>query len=516
MLGMDSCDELLIREWIAEGRLPVMRDLLGESHRLFLGEANRALPGSVWPDIASGASAGHHGYLHEQQLRLGSYEWEPVDSGRVAVEPFYGVLSRAGVRCATVDVPVSYPIEDFNGVQVIDWGAEFQLWHFDTRPRRFATQLVSTYGKHPLTNYGATALGIDNLRALHAKLRRGLEMKRRFAVDLLRGNDYEFIFFCFSELHKAGHFLWRFHDRSHAQFTEVEPRLVDSLRACYEDMDRALGSILAHLRSSDDLILCSDRGMCADYRGDHLVDETLIRLGLAAPRGKLPSPSRFRSLRAQLLCGRRARRAYQFVARTLLPGAVRAALLPLHRAAIGDTPPLDFMQTRVFRLPSVGDSYLRVNLEGREPAGTVTPGAHYEAVLAEISARFRALINPETGEPAVANVCFPAKQFPGPKSAELPDVTIVWNATAPLHAVTSQDIGLVAGRQPPGRSGNHRSEGFVLFRGPSFAAGASQTDGDARQIAPAVLQSFGIATPAHYELPAPASIMKRSPSTLAA
>jgi predicted AlkP superfamily phosphohydrolase/phosphomutase len=507
MLGLDSVDRTLVQQWIAEGRLPVMAELFAESHKLMLDEANRPLPGGVWTDIATGASAAHHGYIHQQALRLGSYEWQNVDSSRVTVEPFYATLSKNGVRCAVVDWPVSHPIDDFNGVQVIDWGTEFQLWHFETRPKGFATKLFSTYGKHPLTNYGGTDLALSNLVALKDKMRRGIEMKRSLAIDLLASKDYDFLFVCFSELHKAGHFLWRFHDPKHPEYTEAEPELVDSLLECYEDLDRALGTILARLKGTDDLVVVADRGMTANHRGDHLVDETLIKLDLATPRGEMVAPSRFRSLRARLLAGKRAKKAYHYIAYQLLPDAVRESLLPLHRAAIGSQPPFDWNRTRVFRLPTVGDSYLRVNLQGREPSGTVAPGAEYEGTLRDVSSQFLALVNPETGERAVENVYFPAKQFAGPRLAELPDVAIVWNATTPINAVASDDIGVIEGQQEPDRSGNHRSEGFALFRGASFAAGASEQEGDGRQIAPVILQQFGIDSPSHYELAAPSAIV---------
>lgn len=146
MLGLDSLDWKLLNEWAGEGRLPVLRKLLEESHVLMFGKSNRPLPGSVWTDIATGASAAVHGFIHEEQVALDSYRSQQVDASRVAVAPFYKALSDAGVHCAVVDFPVDYPLAGFNGLQVIDWGTEFKLWHFETRPERLARQLVSTYG----------------------------------------------------------------------------------------------------------------------------------------------------------------------------------------------------------------------------------------------------------------------------------------------------------------------------------------------------------------------------------
>jgi predicted AlkP superfamily phosphohydrolase/phosphomutase len=506
MLGVDGLDWELLQDWAARGHLPVLSSLLDQSHTLLLGESNRPLPGSVWTDIGTGVSAATHGFQHEEQLRLGSYQIEKVDASRVASPPFYKTLSDAGVRCAVVDFPVDYPIEGFNGLQVVDWASEFKLWHFETRPGNLAAQLEARYGPHPLTHYPGTRGGLANLLALKNSLMRGIDIKRSFCVDLLQQRAHEFIFFNFGELHKAGHFFWQFHDREHPQFTVAEPQLVDSLRESYEYMDRALGSVLQQLDSDDDLILLTDRGMYADHRGDHLVDDILVKLGLAAQRGESTAAASG-SWRSRLLAPRAARQVYRSVAQRL-PHRVREALLPFHRALIGAPPPWDWTRTQAFRLPSVGNSYLRVNLAGREPAGVVGPGDQYNALLAQIETQFRALVDPSTGDSVVEDVYFPADHFQGPKANELPDVAIVWSSRRPINAVMSDALGIVSGQQIVERSGNHRPEGFALFRGPSFSARPRTAQGDARQIAPTILNLFGIPAPAHYDLQPPESILR--------
>ena len=121
-------------------------------------------------------------------------------------------------------------------------------------------------------------------------------MKRRFAVDLLRRREHDFVFYNFAELHKAGHFFWKFHDRSHPDFSSEEPQLQNALREVYADMDRAIGSVLEQLGTNDDLVLVTDRGMYADYRGDHLIEKVLLKLELAVPRGESPLPGELRPL----------------------------------------------------------------------------------------------------------------------------------------------------------------------------------------------------------------------------
>lgn len=507
MLGVDGLDLELVREWSSQGHLPALRGLLEQSRTLLLAEANRPLPGSIWTDIATGVSAAVHGFQHEEQLRPGSYQIEKVDASRVASPPFYKTLSDANVRCAVVDFPVDYPIEGFNGLQVIDWATEFKLWQFETRPAHVAAQLEARYGRHPLTHYPGTRTGLDNLLALKRKLLAGIDIKHKFCTDLLRQHTHDFVFVNFCELHKAGHFFWHFHDRSHPQFTDAEPQLLHALRECYERMDQAIASLLQQLGTDDDLILITDRGMFADHRGDHLVDDLLIKLDWAARRTQRAASNT--SLRHRLLAHRAVRNLTRTVA-GWLPHHVREALLPYHRAAVGAPPPWDWARTRVFRLPSVGNTYLRVNLAGREPNGLVMPGDQYNELLSKLETEFLALTDPVTGARVVEDVYFPADHFVGPRSNELPDVAIVWSPVRPITAVSSETIGTITGVQQFERSGNHRPEGFALLKGPSFAAGPATVQADARQIAPIILKLFGMRALSHYEMDAPESIWMTS------
>jgi predicted AlkP superfamily phosphohydrolase/phosphomutase len=506
MLGLDSIDWYLVNEWAAAGHLPVLRELLHDSQLLFCGEANRALPGSVWTDIATGVSAGTHGYVDLTHLTPDSYRFEHIDERRLSAAPFYQLLSDAGVRCAVVDFPIDYLLRDFNGMQIVDWGTEFKLGRFATQPSQLAAQLVATYGGHPLTDYDRTGLALCELVGLTRQLARGIEVKRRFAVDLLRRRQHEFVFFNFAELHKAGHFFWKFHDRTHPDFTAAEPRLTDSLREIYQQMDRAIGSVLEQLGGDDELVVVTDRGMYAEYRGEHLVERILLKLDLAVPRGRTGAPGEparaSESWRTRILAARSTREALRFVGQ-LLPESVRQALLPFHRAAVGESAPLDWRKTQVFAIPSVGNSHLRINLAGRDPLGAVSAGAQYQRLLSETADQFRALINPETGAAAVEAIYFPSTQFCGPRSSELPDIAVVWNSKSPINAVASPAIGTISGRPAEGRTGNHRPDGFALFRGSSYVAGGRTQAGDARQIAPAILNHFGIAAPAYYEKQAP-------------
>ena len=157
------------------------------------------------------------------------------------------------------------------------------------------------------------------------------------------------------------------------------------------------------------------------------------------------------------------------------------------RARFGAGAGVDWSTTRVFSLPTDRNTYLRVNLRGREPQGCVAPGSEYDALLTYVETEFRALVNGQTGRPAVEDVFRPQELYPGPRARDLPDLVVLWSSDGPIDVLQSRTIGRIESRVTEQRSGNHRPEGFLLARGPAFKSGPADLRGDILQLAPTLL-----------------------------
>ena len=64
----------------------------------------------------------------------------------------------------------------------------------------------------------------------------------------------------------------------------------------------------------------------------------------------------------------------------------------------------DWSRTRAFAIPDSSVGLIRVNLQGREPAGVVAPARQYEQTVAEVEEDLRALRDPRTGDPVIERV----------------------------------------------------------------------------------------------------------------
>lgn len=493
ILGLDGADYGLVRRWASEGHLSFLNTFLESGHVI---ETNvPELPGSEWANFGTGVGPGYHGYVHSTQLRPGTYETERAGAGHVRVRPFYKFLGDAGPRCVVLDLPGDYPQAAFNGLQIVDWGSEFKLWRYETRPRSLKRRIAAEVGEHPLTHHTHTDPGIESLRSLRAKLEEGVRVKGALARRLLAMEDWDFSYIGFGEGHKAGHFFWKFFDPGHPDFDASDPYLAGALLAIYRALDREIEHVVRAIPQPVNIMIVSDRGMQGELRGDHLLTPVLQRLGVfTSPRGGIQQAGSEEMGEGVPI------RAAGFLARArkLVPPQIK----PVARKLLGREK-ADWGRTSAFQLPSVGNSYIRINVKGREPRGIVEPGAEYETLVGYLERELYALVNPDTGEQAIQEVAFPQRKYSGPLTAQLPDISIVWRPnTHHINALSSPRVGRVQGVGDRQRSGNHNGTGFVLAQGPALRDVAFRGPGDLRQIAPTIFRLFGLVPPDHFELPA--------------
>ena len=107
-----------------------------------------------------------------------------------------------------------------------------------------------------------------------------------------------------------------------------------------------------------------------------------------------------------------------------------------------------------------------MNLVGREPQGKVAPGPEYEALLEQLSEDLVAITNLETGRPIVKAIHWRDRLYAGPEREHLPDLMVEWSNDAPTRCIGSNRIGRIDGEYRYCRTGDHKSGGMFIVKGP--------------------------------------------------
>ncbi|HUI25038.1 MAG TPA: alkaline phosphatase family protein [Candidatus Kryptonia bacterium] len=456
VVGLDAADKNLLLQWADSGLLPTIARLRGESAwGVTLGPLG--IHGTaVWESFATGVSPARHARHSERQIRTGTYETYRFMPTDLQCEAFWNPLSRAGKRVAVIDLPY-VPLSEVNGVHVLDWMAHAANTGFRTWPRPLADQLRQQFGTDPIGLCDHRHLQTAaEFSAFRDQLVGRVATKLALCRQLLTQEAWDFFLAVFTEAHCVGHQCWHLHDATHPRHDPALARVLgDPIRDVYRALDAALGELLEAVGPQTNVFVVASHGMRPNYHGAHLLDAILHRLGHTPPP---PQP------RWQWQAVRWAWRQ--------LPARWRLRLTPRQKRLIDRLWPLFDHRSNCFNVAN-GEVWgaIRVNLAGREPQGRIQPGADFERFCDTLAQDLCALINADTGEPAVLSVRRTAEIYHGPHLVDLPDLLVEWNMAVPLNGVSSPKTGVVRAPFPYQRTGHHSREGLWFVRGPGIVPG---------------------------------------------
>lgn len=492
VVGLDAAEAPLIERWAAEGALPCFAELTQRGTVFRLANSLETLPGAIWPEICSGISCGRRGqFYHPGQLHTGESRIRPLAPEDVDPrEYFWAQASEAGRRVAIVDIPQTVTTPGLNGVQVQEWGLHDRNFRIESNPPELLAELNGRYGKHPVQRRACDTLAESQGHAkLHDDLLDGTQRKTELLLDVLGRESWDLFTCAFGETHCAGHQFWRFHDTTHPLHEpDASAPLRGAIKSIYGSIDRGLARLIEAAGPDSMVLVIASHGMGTYIGGPQLLPEFLVRLGLASQPDnswrrrlrRLHNKMRFLPLGTK----KRLRRLLKF-------SAVRKGQAQL--GALLD--PFDSPHTRAGALRNNRCGAIRLNLKGREPFGSVSPGAEAEALIAELRRELLALEHPKNGQPIVSRTVTPAEAFGEDYHPDLPDLMVVFRTDlGQLEACQSARVGLV--EEPinsPGypRVGDHTPESRLWIAGPGIPQG-ERSEANVLDLAPTVLEALGV------------------------
>ena len=492
-IGLDAFDPRLLQRWSREGGIPRFASLSREAATFKLTNPIGTIGGGVWQELNSGRSCGRAGvFFPARQLHTGETGPRPVERHEVDPRGFWTIASDAGKRVAAIDLPQSVVPSDLNGVFVTEWGTHDRLWGQGSVPPELFDQLRDRHGDYPVWSRPRpqpTTAACDGHDAspeayehLLDDLLIGMERKERLLLDVLGREDWDLFACAFGEGQCSGHQFWHFQDGGAPQ--ETSDRMASAIRSVYERLDSALGALIDAAGPGVTVFAVASHSFVGRRGGKQLIPEVLVRLGYGSGGG--------RSARARSKVPPSVRR----LVRTVLPRGATQTL----QARVGSLPnPLDSPQTRAAALDGDRCSWIRLNLKGREPQGSIEPGAQAAEILADIRAALFLLEQPETGERIVADVLSADEAFGEGHHPDVPDLIVHFREDlGALDACRSDRVGVV---HAPFELVAHRSSGhpalpsYLWIVGPEVPRPAPSGDGRTVDLAPTILSHLGVSRP---------------------
>jgi len=489
VIGLEGAEPALVERWAREGQLPNLQRLMKRGIWRHLTSTTEISSGATWASLITGTNPAKHGMgFYHRQLKPGTYTLRKRYADETATDPFWNTLSCHGKRVAILDIPDTYVTDNLNGVMMVGWGAEGLNAKQHSWPKSLLKDIFSRFGHHPLEFwYQERPKTITAWKDFTEKLLEGTRRRTQIAKWLLAQEPWDCYVIGYAEPHWIGHYFWHITDTRHPDYDpELERVCGDAILRIYQEVDQGIGNLL-DIYPDSTVMIVSNTGMGPNFSGQHLLPEVLERLGYTTKQSSsglkrlLPykkwGPYYAIKNIETILAPQLMEKMKRVIPENLWDRVTRNIL------TMGN----NWKHSQAFDVPSDYSGAIRINLKGREPHGLVEPGDEYDRLCDRIAQDLLELVNPDTGDRAVAGVIKVKDIYQGNHLDELQDLIVQWKGDVPINHLESEKLGRVSGILPDKRSGAHMVNGFMLLSGKTIRANQQLDDAHIMDVAPTIL-----------------------------
>ncbi len=465
IVGWDGAPFVQVEKWIDEGHLPNLAEIRDDGYFGPLETVSYIMSPCAWSTFLTAKNAGKHGIydFYGDEFRDGQYFREPINA-TARVEPeLWQILNQQGYAAGVINVPITYPAEELDGHMVSGVLAP------DVYDESFAYpgDLLESFDR--LDEY-LIDLDVSKDDDKNVFIDRVHEMVER-RTDLIlhcieNGKPVDLLLAVFTSPDRLAHYYWHFEDETHpyreTESAETLEEYRHAMRELFELLDEKLGIIVdryaeIHGERANVTVL-SDHGM------DSLKTLFLVNQWLAEEGYLVFDEDK----------------------------GVDAEELPEEKEYIFGK--VDWEQTQAYSIGKAGEIY--INLEGREPEGSVSP-EEYDEVREEIAEKLRLLTDPKTGEEVLGAVTPREELFDGPHVDSAPDLFVSMDdGYYSLGYFFEENVFLTNNRSDaPFVTGIEDGAGILCQAGPDFSQHDQRVDIGLGDYLPTLLYALGLDVP---------------------
>jgi predicted AlkP superfamily phosphohydrolase/phosphomutase len=457
----------------------------------------------------TGVNPGQHGIFDFTRRIPGHYAIEFINATYRRRPSVWRLLSEAGLRVGAMGFPATYPPEAVNGFLISGFDSPVATGidrSFVTPPELY-DEIRTAVGPYEITDFQEVRIGPGWHKEALRKLKHAARRRIEIAAYLLDSERWDCFAVHFGESDTVAHHFWAFHDPGSPRYDEGGvDEFGQAILQVYQELDRALGVLLALAGHDATLFVVSDHG--SGGTGERVIhlNAWLAQNGWLrfAPPG-LPerATALVRSLGLALPAA-----LQEWAFRGPFHGLVNRLESNTRLGA------LDWAGTRAFSEETNTFPSIWINVRGRDPEGTVDPGAEYEQLRDELLACLLGWSNPESGEPVIARAWRREDLLHGEAALDAPDIVLepaldqgYTYTCLPTPAPTPHLMEPVRRLAPDERlgakggsmNGSHRPAGILLLHGDGVRSGADLAESHIVDVAPSMLHLLGVPLPSYLD-----------------
>jgi predicted AlkP superfamily phosphohydrolase/phosphomutase len=474
IVGIDGGDWRYINYGIEKGKLPTIKRIKEEGISGNLKSPIPPLTFPAWLCFSTGQNPGKLGYFGYTRKFPNSYKTElDIKAVFQKVTPFWKYMNDENLKVGIVNIPATYrgtKTDEF----MVSLGDVDYLPKDGKRcyPRDLDEEIVSAIGKLDYeTNYAYFNKTLDEQVKESIRYLGNRSKLNKFLLDKYKKklNLYLTVFFP----DRLQHFI-------------IE---ADELMRYYTELDKEIARLIKNY-NPDDVLLISDHGGGAVkkefYVNEFLIKNKLLKLGEKKEKFLSRIGINLENIQKFFSFFRLDAKIMKILPRDLIYKF--RDVVPVKKISIYDAK-IDWKKTIAY---AVTDCGIYINLRGREPGGIVDK-KDYDKVVNGIITRMKELRDPDTKEKIKMEIYRKEEIYSGEFLDEAPDIVYSldnWDYTQKLALV-----GEIF--KDPRDLGNHKQNGIIIASGKHIKSG--RVDGNLIDIAPTILNLFGIRKPASID-----------------
>lgn len=454
VLGLDGASYKLIQRFMGENKLPEFHRLEEEGIFQRMGTTIPPHTAPGWMSIFSGTGPGQHGIYQFWDTQAENYCGEFMGSGHLAVPALWEILNIYGLRTALVNIPMTYPPKELNGIN-ITWPLANTL-HY-AWPRDILKK-ISSYGGHYTSDINNMFHGDFHYieQAIEVTKKRVKTVKY-----LIEQEEWDLCISVFTEIDRVSHFYWQFFDPASPMYDEgAEDCFKNALEEIYMETDKAIGEIRKMLPEDAEFMLVSDHGFTVG-RMDFYLQTFLMK------------------------------NAWLYLKEQKETDAF-SDINWFHTKFGGKKYEVDFERTRAY-MAAPGSYGVNINVKGRQKNGIVS-WSRYEEERDKLI-KLLGSVSDSEGEPLFERVVKREEVYHGDRVNRAPDIILI-----------PKDYGIMVHHRicddvlfgPPEQKGMHDEDAIFGFCGKEHWLGKSDHMAW-EDVAPTILDIFRLAAPDFME-----------------
>ncbi|RMG48805.1 MAG: hypothetical protein D6723_14750 [Acidobacteria bacterium] len=490
VVGLDGATFALIKPWAREGKLPHLGRVLRQGAHGALQSTIPPVTPPAWISSATGVNPGKHniyGFFKPMRHR---YSRTPYNASDVKAKKIWQILHAYGKRSGILHLPLTYPVDRFNGFMVAGIMTPDEATDF-THPPELLDELRRVIPDYRL-NISLNSWKAGLLDEFYEESVRILHIQREETLYLMDHKPWDLFWVMFHHVDGVMHVYWKFMEERHPYYPG-ETRFKNAILDYYRQLDDLLGEILRRLDENTDLVILSDHG-------HEMIRKHVFLLNWLRDRGWLAVNERRASPleRAFRMVGLQRERLIKRLERwhlgwlpKLFPEALKNQVPRGVVTFKNIERRIDWTRTRAF-MPSASAMAIWLNVRGREPQGVVEPGQHYRALREELIEQLRTFRDDETGEPILEAIYTPEEIYVGDYAGEAPDLLLLTRPGYYIHEGFGPRTLVYAGRRANERSGHHHMQGILLLYGQHIRRGVELRGARIIDVTPTILYMMGL------------------------